>query len=200
MTNDISVPFEVSPIIDQFLSRERLDRYFALLMVENARVNLVSRETSRESFDRMVAESLLPLTQIKDSVSGYLDIGSGGGLPSIPLLLSGRISRPTVLCERTQKKAAALGTILEGLELKAEILPSQFLDLKLTRRFDLITLRYVKLDIKLLERITPLLSSSGTFVYYSEPEFPHIKCRVERFKFTDPADSVTKSFTLFRRS
>lgn len=200
MTTTDPIKLDIPSVIDQFLDRNRLDRYFELLMVQNAMVNLVSRETSRAAFDRMVAESLLPLASITDRVSGYLDIGSGGGLPSIPIILSGRVSGKTVLCERTQKKAAALAEIISGLSLKAEILPSQFLDMKLTDRFDLVTLRYVKLEPRLLDRILTVLTPGGTFLYYSEPEFTPTKCRAEHFKFVDPADSVTKSFTLFRRS
>jgi 16S rRNA G527 N7-methylase RsmG len=148
----------------------------------------------------MVAESLLPLTLSTDQYNGYLDIGSGGGLPSIPILLSGKVTGKGTLCERTQKKAVALGEILTGLPLKAEILANQFLDLKLTDRFDLVTLRYVKLEPRLLDRILSVLTPKGVFLYYSEPEFTPAKVSVERHKFIDPADSVTKSFTLFRRS
>jgi 16S rRNA G527 N7-methylase RsmG len=200
MTANDPITLDVPAIIGQFLQPDRLDKYFSLLMTENARVNLVSRETSRADFDRMIAESLLPLNLITSQIASYLDIGSGGGLPSIPLLLSERISGKAILCERTQKKASGLAEIIAGLGLKAEILPSQFLDLKLKDRFDLITLRYVKLEPRLLERIMSVLGPNGTFLYYSEPEFKAPKCRVDRYKFVVPADSVTKSFTLFRRS
>ncbi|HVP06296.1 MAG TPA: hypothetical protein VMS71_00535, partial [Candidatus Acidoferrum sp.] len=51
---------DVAGIRAKYDPTKRLDLYYSLLMEENKRVNLVSRETSREDFDRMVAESLLP--------------------------------------------------------------------------------------------------------------------------------------------
>jgi 16S rRNA (guanine527-N7)-methyltransferase len=171
---------------------EKLEPFFDLLMEENKRVNLVSRETKRDDLRRLSAESLAPLELIGEKrCRFYLDIGSGGGFPSIPIMTaaaSGVIEVEQVrLIERTQKRAAALGRITSGLNLQAEIVPEDFPGKDTSTKFDLVTLRYVKLTPKLLTAIFESLHRSGLFIYYSQPEFAH-----DRHRFS----AVTQLFTL----
>lgn len=170
------------PVVLQFSSEDlikrhdpagRLANYLVFLGAENQKVNLVSRETGRQGLMRLMAESLLPLEVIDGStVSSYLDIGSGGGLPAIPLILSGRLdlsddSRP-VLCERRQKKAAALRRISINLGIKVEILAESIEQASPQRTFDLITLRAVKISPELLQIIQRLLSEQAVLVYWGQ--------------------------------
>jgi 16S rRNA G527 N7-methylase RsmG len=113
--------------------------------------------------------------------------------------LSGRIQGPAWLVERTQKKTAALGRMLEVLSLQAQPIPETFEEVPLTRKFDLITLRYVKLTPQLLRRILPALAPTGVFAYYAKPEFDlsHLNATVIPYRI-DSEDFV-KSLTLFRR-
>ncbi len=170
----------------------KLELFFDLLTEENKRVNLVSRETKRDDLRRLAAESLAPLELVGEKrYRSYLDIGSGGGFPSIPIMTAaaaGVIEVEQVrLFERTQKRAAALGRIISGLNLQAEIVAEDFPGKDTSTRFDLVTLRYVKLTPKLLTAIFKSLHRSGLFVYYSQPEFA-----VNRDQFS----AVTQLFTL----
>jgi 16S rRNA (guanine527-N7)-methyltransferase len=194
-------PLVLNPaeLIDRYLERSRLDLYYELLMEQNRLVNLVSRETSREGFDRMVAESLLPLDALNRSFDSYLDIGSGGGLPSIPLLLAGVGSRTSVLVERTGKKARALGQIVEKLGLPSVVESRNFAEISPTKRYALITLRYVKLDRSLLAKIMAGLGSKGRFVYYSTPEFRTDGWPSRTVRFESGQDQAVKSFTIFHK-
>lgn len=178
----------------------RIDRYLDLLRSENERLNLVSRETSRDRLLRMVAEALLPVSRLNIRAGSYLDIGSGGGIPALPILLCGRADGPAVLVERTQKKAAALSRLAAGLELHVEILDRSFEELRLNRHFELITLSYVKLTERLLALILSSLDQDGAFVYYSTPTFDPQNCSVERYPFTIEGDTAQRSFTVFRRN
>ncbi|MBK7141865.1 MAG: class I SAM-dependent methyltransferase [bacterium] len=190
---------EIGEIITRHLAPERLTRYWDLLMAENLKVNLVSRETSRADFDRMVAESLLPLDLIEGDFGSYLDIGSGGGLPSIIILLSGRVKGETLMVERTQKKTAALERMLADLNLQGKPIPRTFEEVPLDTRFDLITLRYVKLTPQLLRRILPALSPTGVFAYFSKPEFEVSGGTMTVIPYKISTDQFVKSLTLFRR-
>lgn len=190
-------PTKLLPLCDP---ERRLNQYFDLLMQENRNINLVSRETSRKTFDSLASEALLPPHHLDLRAGSYLDIGSGGGLPAIPILLSGRIAGSTVLVERTQKKAAALGRIASGLGLSVEILDRAFEELRFNRTFDLITLSYVKLSHRLLTFILKDLSPGGLFVYYSSPSFSPQQCRYERYSFTIEGDTAVRTFTVFRRN
>lgn len=197
---DTVLKLDIEPVIARFDASGRLSQYFDLLMKENVAVNLVSRETVRFDFDRMVAESLVPLDFMPESFGSYLDIGSGGGIPAIPLLLSGRIAGPAWLVERTQKKVAAMRRMLDSLGLQAELFARTFEEVKLTQRFDLITLRYVKLTPTLLRRIIPALAPQGQFVYYSKPEFDTAPFAVSTHSYAISTEDFVKSLTVFRRN
>ena len=94
----------------------RLERYLDLLYSANRTLNL-TRVPREEAGERHVAESLslLRLAPWEDGTEA-LDLGSGGGLPGIPLALA----RPKVrfrLLERTQKKAYFLAAAAAELGL-----------------------------------------------------------------------------------
>lgn len=199
MTGAAVHEIEVGEIVARHLEPERLTRYWDLLMAENAKVNLVSRETSRADFDRMVAECLIPLDLLEGDFGSYLDIGSGGGLPSMVILLSGRVKGPSWMVERTQKKTAALGRMLTELGLEGKPIPRTFEEVPLESKFDLITLRYVKLTPQLLRRILPALSPNGVFAYFSKPEFEASAYNLSTVTYKISTDQFVKSLTLFRR-
>jgi 16S rRNA (guanine527-N7)-methyltransferase len=197
-THDLGV-INPSEVLDKYLDRERLDRYFSVLMDHNSRINLVSRETTRADFDRLVAESLLPLDQIKELFTGYLDIGSGGGFPSLPILLSGIVSEGAIMVERTEKKARALKSMLTELGLKARVIPRNLEEVKDLPGVPFITLRLVKLDQALLTRINSLLQPGGVLVYYSRPEFSVTDLTCQTYIYRSSQGAEPKSFTLFQK-
>ncbi len=177
------IPYNPKDIVSQFDKNNKLPLYFDLLLRENKKINLVSRETTLGGLSaeggstaegnlfQLAAESLLPLTTISigDDIT-YLDIGSGGGFPSIPIIITQNISQAT-LVERTQKKAGALRRMLMALNKKVDIHPVSFENYKAEKEsFDLITLRLVKLTKPMLSEILSLLSPNGTFIYYSKTE------------------------------
>ncbi|MEA2031243.1 MAG: RsmG family class I SAM-dependent methyltransferase [candidate division Zixibacteria bacterium] len=153
-------------------SDNHLQHYFAKLTEENRRINLVSRETIADRLPQLAAESLAPLEILhRPHFNRYLDIGSGGGFPAIPILLTRNIEHVT-LVERTQKKASALRRILISMNLRADIIPvtfEQFIPSD-SGGYDIITMRLVKLTKSLLRRILPLLSTGGVFVYYAQTD------------------------------
>lgn len=168
--------FKTEELIQRHDPRGRLANYLMFLGAENQKVNLVSRETGRRGMMRLIAESLLPLEIIDGSaVSSYLDIGSGGGLPAIPLVLSGRLAvvpdRRPVLCERRQKKAAALRRICINLGLRVDIVAESIEQASITETFDLITLRAVKLTPQFMVAVEPLLSEEGVLIYWDRVDF-----------------------------
>ncbi|MBI5836366.1 MAG: class I SAM-dependent methyltransferase [Candidatus Eisenbacteria bacterium] len=114
------VPIEVRPAPDFSEPTIRLapefesqaNAYIDLLMEWNERLNLVSRRMTRDDLLRHVLGSLAPLELLEAAGPtaadfSLLDIGSGGGLPALPLLLA----RPTwkgVLVEGMLKKCRFL--------------------------------------------------------------------------------------------
>ncbi|HME90271.1 MAG TPA: 16S rRNA (guanine(527)-N(7))-methyltransferase RsmG [Myxococcaceae bacterium] len=85
------------------------------LLAWNRRINLVSRATAAEARERHILDSLAPLPEL-EGAHHLLDIGSGGGLPGIPL----KIARPDLevtLVESIGKKAAFLEHVSARLGL-----------------------------------------------------------------------------------
>ncbi len=193
------ISFDPQALLARYLDPQLLDNYYQVLMEQNQIVNLVSRETGRCDFDRLVAESILPLEFLPRKVNGYLDIGSGGGFPSVPILLSGSIDGRTVLVERTGKKSRALEQIVIRLDLSASHMASNFEEVRDLPKAELVTLRYVKLAKSLLARIMSCLAPGGRFVYYSKPDFDIGETVGTVYEFESPQDSVVKSFTIFSR-
>ncbi|MDZ4722581.1 MAG: RsmG family class I SAM-dependent methyltransferase [candidate division Zixibacteria bacterium] len=199
-TQQESVLLNPHEVITQYRLFDRVENYYSSLMELNQKINLVSRETNREGFTRMIAECLLPLEKISGVSESYLDIGSGGGLPAIPILFARKFSGEIKLIERTLKKTKALRSMLVALNLPGEVLPKTFEEIALTSKYDLITMRYVKLTLPLLKHLTGKLTDAGTFVYYASPEVkipPHVE--VETFHFKDGIGEANKSYTLIRK-
>lgn len=199
--NSSLITLDTASLLERVDPDGRLEKYWTALMAENQAVNLVSRETSREDFNRLAAESLLPLEHCNLSPTGrYLDVGSGGGFPAVPILLT-RTVTGACLFERTGKKAAALARITNSLGLDVDLRRENFDEAKVEPIYDLATIRCVKLNLPLLMKTLLCLADGGLFVYYSTPEFTldfrHVSVRV--YNYRSYPNAPTKSFTLFQK-
>ena len=95
----------------------RLGSYLDLLYETNQVMNLTAVKSIPEAWIRHIADSLTLLPIIaQEEAKHVVDIGSGGGLPGIPLA----ITMPEVtftLVETTKKKAYFLSQVVETLAL-----------------------------------------------------------------------------------
>lgn len=97
----------------------RLDAYREMLWEWNEKLNL-TRHTTFEKFVTRDLVDTLELSKLLPEGEKVLDIGSGGGVPGIPLA----ILRPDLevrLCESVNKKANVLFDLVERLELPATV-------------------------------------------------------------------------------
>jgi 16S rRNA (guanine527-N7)-methyltransferase len=92
-----------------------LARYGALVLEANRRFNLTGAKSPAALTDHLV-DSLSLLPYVREP---YVDVGSGAGLPAIPIAIAAGI--PVTLIEATAKKARFLESILELLELRGRI-------------------------------------------------------------------------------
>jgi len=96
---------------------DRLGRFLALLFEANQRFNLTSITDPEEAWSRHILDSLTLLPYIVQSgATSVIDIGSGGGLPGIPLAIVAPEVSFTLL-EATEKKARYLRSAGEALKL-----------------------------------------------------------------------------------
>lgn len=120
---------------------ERLVRYAELLERWSTRHNLVSAASREELVARHIADALAaaPLMPADGSL---LDVGSGAGLPGVPLLAV-HPGWGGILLEPRQKRWAFLSLVIRELDLDAAAERGRYQALEAGRRWDLITARAV---------------------------------------------------------
>jgi 16S rRNA (guanine527-N7)-methyltransferase len=126
----------------------QLNLYHDLLKQWNSKINLISRKDEENIWPGHILHSITPLFlfEFPDRVS-IADVGSGGGLPGVPLAVMLPKSEITMI-ESIKKKCEALKEIVSQLRLpnafvvhgRAEDLPEQG---NRKRQFDLVVARAV---------------------------------------------------------
>ena len=96
---------------------ERLEAYVALLTRWNARINLVAPTTIETAWTRHIADSTQLFDLAPASASSWIDLGSGAGLPGLPVAALAAEKTPglhVTLVESDTRKAAFLATVNES--------------------------------------------------------------------------------------
>ncbi len=97
---------------------DKLCGYLSMLYEANQQMNLTAIRDTEEAWARNILDSLsLFPTLCSIESSRVIDVGSGGGLPGIPLAILKPESR-FVLLEATGKKAAFLQSVVDRLSLE----------------------------------------------------------------------------------
>ncbi len=119
---------------------ERLVAYCELLERWASHHSLVKVRDRQELVDRHILESLAPMNHLKET--GHLvDVGSGAGLPGVPLLCA-MDQWSGLLVEPRQKRWAFLSLVVRELGLRASVLRIRYEALD-EAGFDLVTARAV---------------------------------------------------------
>ncbi|MCL4549520.1 MAG: 16S rRNA (guanine(527)-N(7))-methyltransferase RsmG [Bacteroidetes bacterium] len=95
---------------------EKLANFAVLVSQKNSKVNLISRRDIQKIIENHIFISSYISEFIPPRVTKFLDIGTGGGFPGIPLA----ITRPTlrgVLADSTTKKIEAVQEFISKLKL-----------------------------------------------------------------------------------
>lgn len=98
---------------------ERLKQYALSLLEWNRGVsNLVSRHDEARLVERHLAESIHPAALLRESgCERFLDLGSGAGLPGIPLAIVG-VGRHWTLVESRRNKTLFMRKALQDCQIK----------------------------------------------------------------------------------
>jgi 16S rRNA (guanine527-N7)-methyltransferase len=104
----------LTPTDDQL---EQLNYYIVLLLEWNKKINIISRKDEENVWIYHILHSISPLFKIEIKQNSVIvDIGTGGGLPGIPI----KILRPdlSMLCiDSTGKKINAVSQMINDLKL-----------------------------------------------------------------------------------
>ncbi|MFO0555812.1 MAG: 16S rRNA (guanine(527)-N(7))-methyltransferase RsmG [Polyangiaceae bacterium] len=155
-----------------------LAEYLGRLLATNERMNLTAVTEPKEAWVRHVADalSLLPHLGGLDASSRVADVGSGGGVPGIPLA----IARPELqftLIEATQKKATFLREAVADLGLtNVDVLPERaesLAKLPLHRgRYNVVIARAVAKIAELVDWTAPLVAPGGRELFIKGERAP----------------------------
>ncbi len=145
---------------------EKLAAFYEFLTDYNKKVNLTAVTEFEDVVAKHFVDSILPFADldITDKAS-FIDIGTGAGFPSVPLLIY-REDLKAVLLEALEKRCVFLRQACELLGIKAEIIHGRAEDLAKDRResFDFATARAVAALPVLSEYCLPYVRKGGLFI------------------------------------
>ncbi len=155
---------------------EKLAAFHALLSRWNHKINLTSLADPDESIDRLILEPLLAARHVPAAAMRFMDIGSGGGSPAIPLKLALPHLELTMV-EAKVRKSAFLREAARQLDLAAtEVETTRVEELlarpRLHESFDLITMRAVRVEGRMLNTIQAFLKPGGHVLLFRGPHGP----------------------------
>jgi len=109
---------------------DKLKQYVALLLKWNAKINLIGKSTEDDIWQRHIEDSLQLAEHIPANTKTIIDMGSGGGLPAIPLAIATGI--PVHLIESDARKCAFLRQALRELRLEGKVYAERIEKINLT--------------------------------------------------------------------
>lgn len=158
------------------LQASQISIYLASLAKWNRTINLTSLKLDGfpdESIKRLIVEPLIGATRIGPVSGRWLDLGSGGGSPAIPMRV---ILDRTLLTmvESRGRKAAFLRTVCAEARLEHVMVEDariENVDIQpLLGSVSLISARALRIDRRIAEVIQELLSPSGRVVLYGRTD------------------------------
>jgi len=153
---------------------DRVERFVALLLGANARINLTRVVAPADVARLHLLDALAALPTLDDAGPGpIVDLGSGGGVPALPLALA-QPKREWTLVDSVAKKAAVLREMADALGLRrvtvlAERAETLGRDPRHREQYAVATARACASLPVLAELALPLLAVGGTLLAWKGP-------------------------------
>ncbi len=144
-------------------SLRKMDSYVSSLLSWNTKINLISRASAENIWSEHILHSVAPvLMRVFPEKSPVLDLGTGGGLPGVPLAVLFPHARVTLL-DSIKKKTKALRHVIEEIALdNVDVVTGRAEELREVRgRFQVIATRGVAALDQLVEWARILLAERG---------------------------------------
>jgi len=191
--------------------------YYELLTNWNEAVNLTGLPLigyPEQTLDRLFIQPLVAAQVFPQSEVEWLDIGSGGGSPAIPLKVVRPKARLT-MTEPRQRKVAFLREVVRTLCLTdVEVVARRVEESHvLARSIDIVTVRAVRLDASLVKAASAYLNDQGRLLSFGADLAPFLLASEESVvrlhaaspvdlrgpssQFTDPASNSRRFVQLF---
>ena len=153
---------------------ERLEQYYKLLEKWNTRVNLTSLSLAGlplKTLDRLLVEPLVAAELIKDEPYQWIDVGSGGGSPALPMKIA-RCRPKLTLVESVGKKGTFLREAVRRLELRDADVAVSRIEAVASEwprgSVQLVTVRAVRLSEAVVDAFLKLLYPNGHLLCFGK--------------------------------
>ncbi len=174
---------------------QKLSSYLDRLLAANQTMNLTRIVDRAAAEVQHVGDALTVLPHLPAEAFRLADVGSGGGVPGIPLAIV-RPDAQVLLIESTKKKAAFLRTVVEQLELKNVVVTEERAEevgaVESGRRqaFDVVVARAVATMVWLAEWCLPLARKGGKVLALKGPrvmeELPEARRAIKLLGGSEP--------------
>jgi 16S rRNA (guanine527-N7)-methyltransferase len=150
----------------------------------NLRISLVGPGTRDEVLSRHYGEALAALAVVPKTAAAAVDLGSGAGFPGF-VLAAARPDLAVTLVEARERKCAFLQAAARRAALPVQCLNVRValpLPAGLPEHLDLLTVRALRLDPKVLGALAERLASHGSALFWAGQEGPELPAgwRVQR--------------------
>ena len=153
-------------------NKDFYNEYMDLFLEENSKVNLISKNDEKYLWEKHVFDSLA-IEKFFDKYGvcvTLLDIGTGGGFPSVPIALTYKNIK-VIAVDSIAKKIRAILAIKDKLNIE-NIDPICSRVENLEGKYDVVTSRAVSSLNKICEYALPKLKKNGYFVAYKSRKTP----------------------------
>lgn len=155
-------------------NKTKYEEYMKIFLEENSKVNLISKNDEKYLWEKHVFDSLAIENFFEkfdtSKIKTILDIGTGGGFPSIPIAITYPHLKVTAL-DSIAKKIRAVQTIKDKLNIE-NLEPICTRVENLDAKFDMVTCRAVSSLKNICEYALPKLKKGGYFVAYKSRKTP----------------------------
>lgn len=147
---------------------DKLAEYASLLVAKNDSVNLISRKDISSVIENHIFLSAFITKYIPDKCTRFIDIGTGGGLPGLPVAIM-KPELKGLLVDSIGKKVDAVKGFIEKLMLNnvsaetARVESPEFIS-KYKGKFDLVISRATVPLIVLIRYAFPLIAEKGVLL------------------------------------
>lgn len=145
--------------------------YLDVLTAWNRRINLTALDDPDVAVDRLVIEPLVAARFLPPDLEQFMDVGSGGGSPAVPLKLMAPAAR-LVMVESKVRKSAFLREVTRQLGLTGvQVETCRFEELlarpDMLESMDLVSVRAVRLDERALFTLQAFLEPGGQIFFFT---------------------------------